>query len=128
MLPNVGAWFIDRRIVPVGGLSADPATFLEIADFGGVAAFAPRLATAFSIALFASIGLPTLCNFVGEFLLLQGAAIADFRWAIWAALGVILSAAYMLWMYQRTFLGQTQSGDPTFSRYAVARIGCPLCP
>jgi NADH-quinone oxidoreductase subunit M len=79
---------------------------LEIADFGGVAALAPRLAAAFSIALFASIGLPALCNFVGEFLLLQGAAIADFHWAIWAALGVILSAAYMLWMYQRTFLGK----------------------
>jgi NADH-quinone oxidoreductase subunit M len=79
---------------------------LEIADFGGVAVLAPRLAAAFCIALFASIGLPALCNFVGEFLLLQGAAIADFRWVIWAALGVILSAAYMLWMYQRTFLGK----------------------
>jgi NADH-quinone oxidoreductase subunit M len=79
---------------------------LEIADFGGVAALAPRLAAAFSIALFASIGLPTLCNFVGEFLLLQGAAIANFRWAIAAAIGVILSAAYMLWMYQRTFFGK----------------------
>ena len=79
---------------------------LEIADFGGVAALAPRLAAAFSIALFASIGLPALCNFVGEFLILQGAAIADFHWAIWAALGVIFSAAYMLWMYQRTLLGK----------------------
>jgi NADH-quinone oxidoreductase subunit M len=79
---------------------------MEIADFGGVAALAPRLATAFCIALFASIGLPSLCNFVGEFLLLQGAAIANFHWAIGAALGVILSAAYMLWMYQRTFLGK----------------------
>jgi NADH-quinone oxidoreductase subunit M len=79
---------------------------MEIADFGGVAALAPRLAAAFSIALFASIGLPSLCNFVGEFLLLQGAAIANFHWAIGAALGVILSAAYMLWMYQRTFMGK----------------------
>jgi len=79
---------------------------LEISDFGGVAALAPRLAAAFSIALFASIGLPSLCNFVGEFLLLQGAAIADFHWAIGGAVGVILSAAYMLWMYQRTFLGK----------------------
>ena len=79
---------------------------MEIADFGGVAALAPRLATAFSIALFASIGLPSLCNFVGEFLLLQGAAIANFHWAIGASLGVILSAAYMLWMYQRTFMGK----------------------
>jgi NADH-quinone oxidoreductase subunit M len=79
---------------------------LEIADFGGVASLAPRLAAVFSIALFASIGLPTLCNFVGEFLLLQGAALANFNWAIWAALAVILSASYMLWMYQRVFLGK----------------------
>jgi len=79
---------------------------LEIADFGGIAELAPQLAAAFSIALFASIGLPALCNFVGEFLLLQGAALAHFTWAVWAALGVILSAAYMLWMYQRTFLGK----------------------
>ncbi len=43
---------------------------------------------------------------MGEFLLLQGAAIANFHWAIGAALGVILSAAYMLWMYQRTFMGK----------------------
>jgi NADH-quinone oxidoreductase subunit M len=79
---------------------------LEITDFGGVAALAPGLATAFLIALFASIGLPTLCNFVGEFLVLQGAALTNFNWTIWAALGVIFSAAYMLWMYQRTFLGK----------------------
>ncbi len=79
---------------------------LEIADFGGVAALAPGLAAAFSIALFASIGLPALCNFVGEFLLIQGAAIANFHWAIAAATGVILSASYMLWMYQRTFWGK----------------------
>jgi NADH-quinone oxidoreductase subunit M len=81
---------------------------LEISDLGGVATPAPALATVFIIALFASIGLPTLCNFIGEFLVLQGAAIAHFDWAIWAALGVILSAAYMLWMYQRVFLGKTQ--------------------
>jgi NADH-quinone oxidoreductase subunit M len=79
---------------------------LEIADFGGIASSAPGLAVAFSIALLASIGLPSLGNFVGEFLLLQGAALADFSWAVWAALGVILSAAYMLWMYQRVFLGK----------------------
>lgn len=76
---------------------------LEIADFGGLASPAPGLASAYMIALFASIGLPTLCNFIGEFLILQGAAIAYFPWAGWATGGVILSAIYMLWMYQRTF-------------------------
>ena len=87
---------------------------LEIADFGGVASLAPRLAAVFSIALFASVGLPTLCNFVGEFLLLQGAALANFNWAIWAALGVILSASYMLWMYQRVFLGKLNAAIEHF--------------
>src|SRR6185369_6139992 len=54
----------------------------------------------------ASIVLPLLNNFVGEFLVLQGAAIAHFPWAVWASLGVILSACYMLWMYQRVFYGE----------------------
>jgi NADH-quinone oxidoreductase subunit M len=80
---------------------------LEIADFGGVATVAPWLAVTFLIASLASIGLPLLNNFVGEFLVLQGTAIANFSWAVWAAVGVILSACYMLWMYQRLFYGVT---------------------
>jgi NADH-quinone oxidoreductase subunit M len=88
---------------------------LEIADFGGIATAAPGLATAFMITLFASIGLPILCNFVGEFLILQGAALAKFSWAVWAAIGVILSAAYMLWMYQRTFFGKVNERTVPFA-------------
>jgi NADH-quinone oxidoreductase subunit M len=88
---------------------------LEIADFGGVATPAPQLATVFMIAMFASVGLPTLCNFIGEFLVLQGAAITRFSWAVYAAVGVILSAAYMLWMYQRTFLGKTNEKTAVFN-------------
>jgi NADH-quinone oxidoreductase subunit M len=80
---------------------------LEIADYGGVATVAPWLSTAFLVTTLASIGLPTLNNFVGEFLVLQGTAIANFTWAVWASLGVILSACYMLWMYQRVFYGET---------------------
>ncbi len=80
---------------------------LEIQDYGGVSTPAPWLSTVFLITTLASIGLPTLNNFVGEFLVLQGAAQADFRWAVFAATGVILSACYMLWMYQRTFYGET---------------------
>lgn len=81
---------------------------LEIDDFGGWANAAPRLAVSFMIALLASIGLPTLCNFIGEFLVLQGAATAQFKWSVWASIGVILSAAYMLWMYGRVFLGKLE--------------------
>lgn len=80
---------------------------LEIADYGGVATVAPWLSTMFMITMLASIGLPTLNNFIGEFLILQGSAQAKFSWTVFAALGVILSACYMLWMYQRVFFGAT---------------------
>ena len=80
---------------------------LAIADYGGVATAAPWLSTVFMITTLASIGLPLLNNFVGEFLVLQGSAQANFNWTIFAALGVILSACYMLWMYQRVFYGET---------------------
>jgi len=100
---------------------------MEIAEFGGIASPAPGLATAFLIAMFASIGLPTLCNFVGEYLVLQGAALARFSWAVWAALGVILSAAYMLWMYQRAFWGKVNARATSFPDL-TARDWAPLLP
>ena len=80
---------------------------LEIADYGGVATVAPWLSILFLVTTLASIGLPTLNNFVGEFLVLQGTAQAHMSWTVFAALGVILSACYMLWMYQRVFFGET---------------------
>jgi len=79
---------------------------LEISAYGGVATPAPGLSKAFMITMLASVGLPTLNNFVGEFLVLQGAALTNFRWAVFAAIGVILSACYMLWLYQRVFFGR----------------------
>jgi NADH-quinone oxidoreductase subunit M len=79
---------------------------LEISDYGGVASVAPWLATAFLITTLASIGLPVLNNFVGEFLVLQGTTMANFSWTVWAALGSIFAACYMLWLYQRVFYGE----------------------
>jgi len=79
---------------------------LEIVDYGGVATVAPWLSTIFLITTLASIGLPTLNNFIGEFLVLQGSAQANILWTIFASLGVILSACYMLWLYQRVFFGK----------------------
>jgi NADH-quinone oxidoreductase subunit M len=79
---------------------------LAITDYGGVATVAPWFATMFLITTFASIGLPLLSNFIGEFLVLQGTAQSNFVFTAFAGLGVILSACYMLWMYQRVFFGQ----------------------
>src|SRR5579872_1118069 len=79
---------------------------LDIAAYGGVATPAPQLSSVFMIAMLASVGLPMLNNFVGEYLVLQGTAASHFEWSVFAAIGVILSACYMLWLYQRVFLGK----------------------
>jgi NADH-quinone oxidoreductase subunit M len=77
-----------------------------IADYGGLSGVMPVYAMLFMVVLLASIGLPLLNGFVGEFTILTGVFLADWRWAAWASLGVILGAAYMLWLYQRVFFGE----------------------
>jgi len=78
----------------------------EIAEYGGLAHVMPKYATVFAIAMLSSAGLPLLNGFIGEFTILQGAFEANRIWAAFAATGVILGAAYLLWLYQRTMLGQ----------------------
>ncbi len=77
-----------------------------IGEFGGLATPTPVLAGFFLFTSLSSIGLPLLNNFVGEFLVLLGAYHARPAYAYTAAIGVILSAVYMLWMYQRVFFGE----------------------
>jgi len=78
-----------------------------IADFGGLAKQMPVFATIFLIVTFSSIGLPGTNGFVGEILVLVGAFESSLRWyAVVASTGVILSAVYMLWMFQRVMFGK----------------------
>ncbi len=78
----------------------------QIASYGGLAAKLPQLATLFVISSLAMIGLPMLNGFVGEFLILSSTfAGVSHGWAVVATVGVILSAAYMLWLVQRLFYG-----------------------
>jgi NADH-quinone oxidoreductase subunit M len=81
-----------------------------IAEYGGLAHVMPKFAIVFAIAMLSSAGLPLLNGFVGEFTILQGAFEANRSWAGFAVLGVILGAAYLLWLYQRTMLGQVTNG------------------
>ncbi len=76
-----------------------------IADFGGLWKPLPVFSVIFLVVMLSSIGLPGLNGFVGEFLVLLGAFRANHWWAVWAATGVILSAVYMLWMFQRVVFG-----------------------
>ena len=77
-----------------------------ISDFGGLSKQMPVFATIFMIVTLSSIGLPGTNGFVGEFLVLIGAYESHLRWyAVVATSGVILSAVYMLWMFQRVMFG-----------------------
>src|SRR5438309_1080944 len=78
----------------------------EIAEFGGLATPMPMYAAFFLFIVLASVGLPLLNGFVGEFLVLSGAFAARAVYGILAATGVIWSACYLLWMYQRVFFGK----------------------
>jgi NADH-quinone oxidoreductase subunit M len=78
----------------------------EISEFGGLATPMPVYSAFFCFVMLASVGLPLLNGFVGEFLVLSGAFQARPIYGILGATGVIWSACYLLWMYQRVFFGQ----------------------
>jgi NADH-quinone oxidoreductase subunit M len=78
----------------------------DISEFGGLATPMPVYATFFLFIVLASAGLPLLNGFIGEFLVLSGAFQARAVYGILAATGVIWSACYLLWMYQRVFFGK----------------------
>ena len=77
-----------------------------IAEYGGLAKVMPVYAMLFAVMTMSSIGLPTLNGFIGEFTSLLVIFRANWAWAVFAATGVVLGAAYMLWMYQRVFFGE----------------------
>ena len=78
----------------------------EIREFGGLATPMPIYAAFFLFIVLSSVGLPLLNGFVGEFLVLSGAFRARAVYGILGATGVIWSACYLLWMYQRVFFGK----------------------
>ena len=77
----------------------------EISEFGGLSKQVPIYSTIFAITMLSSIGLPGLNGFVGEFLILLGAFKASYIYAAFAVIGIVLGAAYMLWLFQRMFFG-----------------------
>ncbi len=81
----------------------------QIADYGGIVGSMPAFSAMFMIATLASVGLPLLIGFVGEFIGLRGVFEANITWAFWGTTGIILGAAYMLWLYERVFLGPVKN-------------------
>src|SRR5262245_1064316 len=83
----------------------------EISEFGGLAHVMPVYATFTLVIFLASMGLPLLNGFIGEFMILQAAFAANRIWAYWAVSGVVIGAAYLLWLYQRVFWGKVTNEE-----------------
>src|SRR5204862_8270763 len=88
------------------GMLSDRRHTRLIAEFGGLKAVMPRLVACFLLVTLSSVALPGTNGFVGEFLILLGGFRAFPRLTVFAATGVILSAVYMLWMFQRVNYGE----------------------
>lgn len=89
------------------GVIYDRTHSRQISDYGGLASVLPLYAAFFMVFTLASIGLPATNGFIGEFLILLGGFTAN-KWAgVLSATGIIIGAAYMLWLYQRVFFVET---------------------
>jgi len=96
-----------------------------ISEFGGLATPMPNFAAIYLIVSLSSLGMPLLNGFIGEFTILQGVFVVSKAWAAWGSLGIVLGAAYLLWLYQRTMFGPVTHEsnkmlpDLNFREYAV---------
>ncbi len=87
------------------GMLYDRRHTREISEFGGLWRSTPLLGGLFCVAAFASIGLPGFSGFVGEFLALLGTFLGNEPYAVIGAVGVVFAAVYLLWAFQRVFMG-----------------------
>ena len=100
---STGALFL------IGGIVYERRHTREISEYGGLSKVMPIYAAVFMIMTMSSIGLPALNGFIGEILILQGVYVVNKIWAAVAASGIVLGAAYMLWLYQRTMFGKIEN-------------------
>jgi len=115
------------------GMLSDRRHTRLIAEYGGIKAVAPRLVAAFLLITLASVALPGMNGFVGEFLILIGAFSATAVkpagvFTAVAATGVILSAVYMLWMFQRVNYGPLTNAKNRGLRDLSVREWCVIAP
>ena len=82
-----------------------------ISTYGGIVTIIPKYSVLFMLFALASLGLPGTSGFIGEFLILMGAFKDNFLVAVIASIGVILGAAYILWMYKRVVFGKLVNSD-----------------
>jgi NADH-quinone oxidoreductase subunit M len=106
------------------GVLYERAHHREIAKFGGLAAQMPVFFSVALIGFFASLGLPMLCGFVGEIMVLLGAYAYNRTIAVLAIGGMLLTAGYLLWTIQRVFLGAKKIEYSTFKDCSAFELIC----
>ncbi len=97
---------IEGKLEGIGWYSYERMHSRLIESYGGIVSVMPKYAVLFMIFTLAAIGLPGTSGFIGEFLILMGAFKKSIIVATIASLGVILAAAYMLWLYKRVIFGK----------------------
>jgi NADH-quinone oxidoreductase subunit M len=111
MLQMISHGLVSGALFLCVGVVYDRMHTRDIQRYGGVVNVMPRYAAIFMFFTMASVGLPATSGFVGEFLVLLGAFKASTLVAFIAATGVVLGAAYMLWLYRRVVFGDITNGE-----------------
>jgi NADH-quinone oxidoreductase subunit M len=99
-----------------------------ISEFGGLSTPMPNFAAIYMIASLSSLGLPLLNGFIGEFTILRGTYEVSIRYTAWASIGIVLGAAYLLWLYQRVMFGPVTNPANEHMADLIAREYATLIP
>ena len=94
----------------------------EIVEYGGLLKVMPIFTLVFGLAALSSMGMPPLNGFIGEITILGGAYQMSHIWAFWAAVGIALGAAYLLWLFQRTMLGEVKDKNRTLRDLSLREV------
>ncbi len=106
------------------GMLYDRRHTYEVSAYRGLWKVMPVLGGLFCVAAFASIGLPGFSGFIGEFLALIGTFITEKPYAVVASIGVVLAAVYLLWVFQRTFMGRPTGDNATMKDINFRELAC----
>ncbi|MBH90865.1 MAG: NADH-quinone oxidoreductase subunit M [Candidatus Marinimicrobia bacterium] len=111
MLQMISHGLISAALFLSVGVLYDRIHSRLIKSYGGIVNVVPKYSFILMVFVLAALGLPGTSGFIGEFLVLVGAFKINYLIAILASTGVVLSAAYMLWMYKRVVFGKLENND-----------------
>jgi NADH-quinone oxidoreductase subunit M len=107
MLQQINHGISTGMLFLIVGVAYERRHTREIVEYGGLMRVMPLFTMVFFITALSSMGMPGLNGFIGEITILRGAYQVSLNWAFWCVVGIALGAAYLIWLFQRTMLGET---------------------